>query len=112
MRKIEYKTCSKCKEDFPATTEFFYRQKDKLSSWCKECQKKQGRQWHKKNREASLKNKKKHYKNNKEYYAVETTRWKRENKDKHMEIMRDWRKNNKDKIREYSLFRAFNKQYF
>ena len=35
-----YKTCTKCKEGFPATLEYFYkdlRMLDGLNSWCKPC---------------------------------------------------------------------------
>jgi hypothetical protein len=44
----ELKTCTKCKCEFPATTEFFYKHtasKDGLKCWCKNCSKK----YHKEN---------------------------------------------------------------
>jgi hypothetical protein len=31
------KTCTKCREDWPATVEFFHRCKGGLHSWCKAC---------------------------------------------------------------------------
>jgi hypothetical protein len=34
---MEYKTCSKCKNKYPATTEFFHKKLDKLASQCKNC---------------------------------------------------------------------------
>ena len=34
----EYRRCSSCREDFPATLDYFYKTKKKyLSSWCKGC---------------------------------------------------------------------------
>lgn len=40
MQTITTKRCAKCKEEFPATTEYFYRDKnmrDGLYSQCKKC---------------------------------------------------------------------------
>ena len=37
--KLEYKKCTKCSMQFPATTEYFYfnKSRNKLHSWCKTC---------------------------------------------------------------------------
>lgn len=37
--KLEYKKCTKCSRQFPATTEYFYfnKSRNKLHSWCKHC---------------------------------------------------------------------------
>ena len=37
--KLEYKKCTKCSREFPATTEYFYfnKSRNKLHSWCKYC---------------------------------------------------------------------------
>lgn len=40
MEKIEYKICSNCKEEFPATTDYFHKNpsaNDGLSYLCKDC---------------------------------------------------------------------------
>lgn len=37
--KITMKTCSKCHKEYPATMEFFYKDKGKLSSKCRACKK-------------------------------------------------------------------------
>lgn len=37
---METKICTKCKQEYPATSEYFYnnnRNKDKLHNWCKKC---------------------------------------------------------------------------
>lgn len=42
QKKVKTKQCSKCKQNYPATTEFFYRKQKNLSgfdSWCKGCKK-------------------------------------------------------------------------
>lgn len=37
--KLEYKKCTRCSRQFPATTEYFYfnKSRNKLHSWCKYC---------------------------------------------------------------------------
>ena len=42
QKKAKRKQCSKCKQNYPATHEFFYRKQKNLSgfdSWCKGCKK-------------------------------------------------------------------------
>jgi len=48
------KVCSKCKTEYPATLEYFFKHpkcKDGLSSWCKSCRKEAIKQWNNKNRD-------------------------------------------------------------
>ena len=48
------KTCTKCKEEFPATLEFFSKHKTGkfgLRSWCKKCMNKDNKKWHQNNSE-------------------------------------------------------------
>src|SRR5690606_14931 len=37
--KLEYKKCTKCGREFPASTSYFYfnKSRNKLHSWCKYC---------------------------------------------------------------------------
>jgi len=49
---MEIKTCSKCKNEFPLTEEYFVKTKgykDGFHSYCKRCKKKYSKQWYKKN---------------------------------------------------------------
>lgn len=54
MNSIPLKTCSTCKQDFPATPEYFHKRnasKDGLSYICKACNKSKAIVWHGDNRE-------------------------------------------------------------
>ena len=65
---MKTKACSnpKCKKEYPATTEFFYKQKDKLSSRCKVCVNKQKKQYYKENKDSILAYNKQYYLDNQE----------------------------------------------
>jgi hypothetical protein len=65
---MEFKVCSKCKEEFPATTEFFYKGSGKfgLRFWCKKCNKKYRKQYYQNNHEVISKCKKEYYDKNRE----------------------------------------------
>jgi hypothetical protein len=45
------KTCIECKQEFPKTLEYFYKQTNGLQSYCKECVKARSKAWHKANPE-------------------------------------------------------------
>lgn len=66
---IETKICSKCKSEYPATEEYFYKQKCKskkrgeyyiLDSWCKKCKTENNKIWTAQNHEKVLESKRKH----------------------------------------------------
>lgn len=43
IEKLEFKACTRCGKEYPATTEYFYKKKDsadRLHPWCKPCKKK------------------------------------------------------------------------
>lgn len=55
---MKTKVCSKCRLEFPATTDYFYRQKGGkygLRGMCIECKKEQDKQYVEKNRDACRK---------------------------------------------------------
>ena len=57
------KTCTKCKTEYPATREYFYKQKDgkfELHSHCKKCFLKKQKQYYQQNRKKLLQQKKKY----------------------------------------------------
>lgn len=56
MNEIEYRRCTKCGKEYPATLEFFYKDKgDRLKTQCKECDKKLRKERAKKEKENSYK---------------------------------------------------------
>lgn len=98
---MELKQCTKCKEKYPATTEYFYKQKrtkDGLAPWCKKCrleyqkkyqnehkeeQKKRHAIWHIKNREIVLQRNKEFREANKEHVREYQRKYQKENRDKY-----------------------------
>jgi hypothetical protein len=44
------KTCNKCNTEYPATTEYFYRNRDLLATYCKSCITKNSQEHYKKNK--------------------------------------------------------------
>lgn len=75
---MTYKTCTKCGEEFEATTEFFSARKDSkdgLRSQCKSCKR--------------------------EYYKVYSSQWRVINKEKNREYRDQYYKDNKEKLDEY-----------
>ena len=123
------RTCTKCKKEFPATLEFFGKQKGGkfgLKASCKECYNEYSRQWRKNNKEHRLEydkqyredNKeriaeyrKQHYQDNKERYAEGNKQWLeknpdffkqnwQDNKEYYAEVNKRWRENNREKYNE------------
>ena len=109
---MEYKTCSKCKQPFPATSEFFSpdkQSKNNLRSWCKKCCNEQNREWfknnpeyqhawYKNNSELHKQQSRKRYKKNKEKILQQGREYYQDNKEKVSRRGREYRKNNPDKM--------------
>ncbi len=77
------RTCTKCNKEFPATLEFFHKQKGGefgLNSFCKECKNKKNKQWRE---------------DNPEYQK----QWCEENKASKAEYQKQWTEDNQDKRR-------------
>ena len=82
---METKKCSKCKREFPATTEYFCRSKTSKSGWgsqCKLC-------------------KREHYLKNRETILEKQKKYMLDNKEKKAEYYKEYRKRNKEKLKEY-----------
>jgi len=61
------KTCSKCKEEYPATSEYFYRhsaRKDGIASACKMCRKVEEKLYYQNNKKKIIKRNQDYRKNN------------------------------------------------
>ncbi|MCC6615534.1 MAG: hypothetical protein IT320_18820 [Anaerolineae bacterium] len=82
------KRCTKCGETYPATAEYFNRDKrhrDGLHSWCKQCSREGSRAYHAANAERVRENKR---------------NWREANPERHRENNRVWRNANLERQRE------------
>ena len=114
--EMHFKTCTKCGETLPATTEYFHKQKlgkYGLYSECKKCRTKRHKQYYEDNKEKISEQHKQYYEDNKDkikqYYEDNKDKIKQyyeDNKDKILEQKKQYREDNKDKISER------NKQYY
>lgn len=113
--------CSKCGQEFPLTSEFWYKRKsnkDGYSTECKECCKVRASKWQKENREKRreishrymLKNLEKTrtaslswYYRNREKQSKRALKWSQDNHDRKLETNRKWRADNRQKQREYHI---------
>ena len=102
--EMHFKTCTKCGETLPATTEYFHKKKSGkygLSSTCKKCRAEYGKQYHNDNKDKIAEQKKQWYKDNKDKILEQKKQYHNDNKDKIAEQKKQWYKDNKDKIAEY-----------
>lgn len=104
------KKCNKCGEEFPATTEFFYKAKNSLRGDCKGCKQKQASDFrvenpgydkrrYEKTRDRQLELSRKWYQENKEHVAAYNKKYKEENIEAVREKNRRWEEKNKEKRR-------------
>lgn len=94
------KTCSKCKTEYPATTENFpvhTRKKDGLGSWCKACHRQYQREYYVANAEKRREQMREYDAANKE----KKREYREANKEKINERDREYYAANKEKKREY-----------
>ena len=93
------KTCSKCKQEFPATTEYFYNhagRKDGLDTSCKVCHRAGKKEWYLNNTELKLARDKALYEKDKERILARNREYYRNNKDKHRQKGRKQRAKRKE----------------
>jgi len=98
------KRCSKCQEDFPATTEFFYKKDDGefgVMSQCKECIKRQRRTYYQDNKDKELKRVSEYCQNNKTKRRQYEQNYYQQNKEKILNYQKEYNKDNSDKIKTY-----------
>lgn len=117
------KTCTKCGEEKPATTEFFYaatRGKHGVMAHCKECVKaksnawykanpgavqRRTQEWQKQNPDKTREYKRKWREQNIEQHRATNMRWVEEHREQHRDNARRWHKDNPEKAR-----RAFHRR--
>ena len=97
--EMHFKTCTKCGETLPATTEYFHKDKNGkygLKSTCKKCR----AEYHKQHYEDNKDKIKQYYEDNKDKIAEQQKQYYENNKDKILERVKQYREDNKDKERE------------
>jgi len=102
------KICTKCKEELPATVEYFYkdkRRKDGLRCWCKECVK----EYQKENREQILEYQKERYQENREQILKKNKENSKEYREKNREQILKKRKERYEQHPEYD--KEYGKEY-
>ncbi len=97
---IDHKKCRVCKEYYPCSTDYFYKNKsngvDGLNPYCKKCTSKRTNQWRNENRD-------RHNQNQVRYIKTEKAReMRRRNAENIKETRAEWRRNNKGKIKKYN----------
>ena len=95
--------CTKCGEEKPETTEYFYRQKDcrgGLNTTCKVCCNKNARKWRAENPEKQREAVRRWMAGNTEKARERQKSWRAENPEKVREMRRRWKAENPEKVRE------------
>ena len=109
MSKVEKKICTVCSGEFPATPEYFYRQKDKLDPRCKTCRiktkkkynsyaKTYRKEYYNKNKNTVLKNCKKYRDEHKGVKKKYNKEYGVKNKERISSVARKYHKENRDII--------------
>lgn len=111
------KTCNKCYEEKPLTSEYFQTDKGRYSNPCKDCRRELRREWIKNNPEKVKALKERYYARNREKIIARNAeyvknhpeirnKWKSENKERfeeynkrYKEYQKEWRKNNREHLR-------------
>ena len=86
------KKCTNCGIVYPATLEYFHKERNGLRGDCKECRNKVSRRWHQDNKTERLVYFKKWREDNKGYM----NQWRKDNPDKHVAIDSKRRASKKD----------------
>ena len=111
--EMHFKTCTKCGETLPATTEYFYKHKNGkygLESICKKCKSERHKQWRENNKDKILGQRNQYYKQWREDNKDKIKQYYEDNKDKILKQQEQYYKDNKDKRAEYhKQYRESNK---
>ena len=97
------KTCIKCGEKYPATTEYFHSdkyRKDGIKSRCKSCVCSDARDYRHENPQKVCEAKRRHREKNLEKIQKSYHKWRNKNIEKERERFRKWKEQNRDKYNE------------
>ena len=111
------KVCPKCKQQLPATTEYFrLRTNGKIQSYCIPCDKEHKKELYEKDKTRQQEIRRQYYKDNKEKFqeyskiyniehkeelSIYMSNYYQKNKEKIKEAAKEWAKNNKKRLKEY-----------
>lgn len=107
------KECTHCKNEFPATTKYFYRQKTKdgLSPWCKKCRKEYQKDYQNKNRDKVISYVTQTHQENKEEYLQYQSTYGKNNRENGRNRFYKFCNKNPDKIKKYRVKRELTKTH-
>ncbi|MDN6292249.1 MAG: hypothetical protein L0J35_04160 [Tetragenococcus halophilus] len=110
------KTCSRCGESKPATTEYYVKDKRLkcgLRAICKECNRRYRKEnkhkmkrYYEENKKTILEQKKRYHEENKEEIMEYKKKRYEKNKDKHLDWQKEYYQKNKQKVRKYKTENA------
>lgn len=101
---MDTKICTKCGEEKPATTEYFYRRTrsaDELCACCKRCRADDQRDYVAKNKAAVIERRRSWYSKNKKRVALASSKWKKANPEKARASVAKWNKRNPQWAKQY-----------
>lgn len=110
IKEQKVKVCRKCNGVFPATSEYWHKDKkgkDGFRSHCKKCRNKESEKYRLDNQELIAKYREKNREQNREYFR----RYKLENKEKVKRKNDEYRERNREKLREkHRIWRSKNRE--
>jgi len=104
---METKTCCKCGQTFPATAEFFHRnraKRDGLQSECKACVCESRRRYYEQNAEQVRESRRRYYEQHPEKVRESQRLYREQNREQVLESKRLYQEQNREKLREYQRF--------
>ena len=105
------KQCSKCKEEKDETCFSIDKaNKSGLRSWCKDCNKKQKKQWNKNNKKKVKKYQQDNKKRIKEYRKKYNKEHYKNNKEEIKELSKKWKEDNREKVNDTRRIYSRNKR--
>jgi hypothetical protein len=97
-QEITYKKCSKCGEEKPLTSEYFYKQKNSLTSRCKLCINEDRKKSYKNKKLETRKKQKEYYYNNKEKIIKKQKEYYYDNRDELLKKQKEYYYDNRDEL--------------
>lgn len=99
---MENRVCTKCGEEKPATTEYFYRGGQRLRGDCKVCFSKRDKQYYQENRDAIIERNKQYKQANQNKITKQLEQYRQENRDINAKRQKQYYQKNRDAILEHA----------